>query len=251
MTLSLGSGGRPTVSCLWCEIRSVQAWRKDKNRDDLITHWIWFSVLIRDYWVLNSACTLISGASSKAGFPGFSDAANEIASLKTVSNQPPSLPDVCCDFTLTSARTSTLLRSIPEMYLMSPHSLQAPACTYSSSSRQRTLTPPCPGPDNSTGQSAPLVIGRKHGFSQVWKSQRVSQLTYKRADDKLCVCVLHYVEDVEDVGLVLQRRTLSQLPHQRCKVGVALRVPRKVQISGAVGLHRDIRDLCIKFEQYV
>lgn len=76
-------------------------------------------------------------------------------------------------------------------------------------------------------------------------------MTYKRADDKLCVCVLHYVEDVEDVGLVLQRRTLSQLPHQRCKVGVALRVPRKVQISGAVGLHRDIRDLCIKFEQYV
>lgn len=48
--------------------------------------------LIRDYWVLNSACTLISGASSKAGFPGFSDAANELASLKTVSNQPPSLP---------------------------------------------------------------------------------------------------------------------------------------------------------------
>lgn len=92
MTLSLGSGGRPTVSCLWCEIRSVQAWRKDKYRDDLITHWIWFSVLIRDYWVLNSACTLISGASSKAGFPGFSDAANELASLKTVSNQPPSLP---------------------------------------------------------------------------------------------------------------------------------------------------------------
>lgn len=59
--------------------------------------------------------------------------------------------------TLTSARTSTLLRSIPEMYLMSPHSLQAPASTYSSSNSDRTLTPPCPGPDNSTSQSAPLL----------------------------------------------------------------------------------------------
>lgn len=58
---------------------------------------------------------------------------------------------------LTSAKTSTLLRSIPEMYLMSPHSLQTPACTYNSSSKQRTLTPPSPGPDNSTSQSAPLL----------------------------------------------------------------------------------------------
>lgn len=30
ITLSLGWGGRPTVSCLWWEIRSVQACRKDK-----------------------------------------------------------------------------------------------------------------------------------------------------------------------------------------------------------------------------
>ena len=59
------------------------------------------------------------------------------------------------------------------------------------------------------------------------------------------MCVLHYVEDVEDVGLVLQRRTLSQLPHQRCKVRVAMRVSRKVQISSTVGLQRDFSDLCI------
>lgn len=32
MTLSLGSGGRPTVSCLWWEIRSVQAWGTNKCR---------------------------------------------------------------------------------------------------------------------------------------------------------------------------------------------------------------------------
>lgn len=31
MTLSLGSGGRPTVSCLWWEIRSVQAWGTCKH----------------------------------------------------------------------------------------------------------------------------------------------------------------------------------------------------------------------------
>lgn len=33
MTLSLGSGGRPTVSCLWWEIRSVQAWTKNTGRN--------------------------------------------------------------------------------------------------------------------------------------------------------------------------------------------------------------------------
>lgn len=71
--------------------------------------------------------------------------------------------------TLTSARTSTLLRSIPEMYLMSPHSLQAPASTYSSSNSDRTLTPPCPGPDNSTSQSAPLLKRTKTHDGQLQK----------------------------------------------------------------------------------
>lgn len=47
------------------------------------------------------------------------------------------------------------------MYLISPHSLQAPACVYSSSNNEWTLAPPIPAPDNSTTQSAPLLVGAK------------------------------------------------------------------------------------------
>lgn len=53
--------------------------------------------------------------------------------------------------------------------------------------------------------------------------------------------VLHDVKDVEKVSLVLQRGALLQLPNQSCKVCVALRVLRQVQISTTVGLSRDIR----------
>lgn len=52
--------------------------------------------------------------------------------------------------------------------------------------------------------------------------------------------LLHYVKDVEYVSLVLQSWTLFQLPHQHCKVCVALRVSRQVQISSTVGLVRDV-----------
>lgn len=55
------------------------------------------------------------------------------------------------------------------------------------------------------------------------------------------VAVLHHVEDVEDVRLVLQSRTLFQLPHQRCEVGVALRVSRQVQVGSTVGLEKTLR----------
>lgn len=48
--------------------------------------------------------------------------------------------------------------------------------------------------------------------------------------------VLHYIENVEDVSLVLQSGTLFQLPHQCRKVCVALRVSRQVQISSTVEL---------------
>lgn len=76
----------------------------------------------------------------------------------------------------------------------------------------------------------------------------MTQFTYKSAsaDNKLCVCVvvsvsvLHHVKDVEYVSLVLQSWTLFQLPHQRCKVRVALRVSRQVQISSTMGLVRDV-----------
>lgn len=53
------------------------------------------------------------------------------------------------------------------------------------------------------------------------------------------VSALHYVKDVEDVSLVLQSWTLFQLPHQCCKVCVALGVSRQVQISSTVGLMRN------------
>lgn len=62
----------------------------------------------------------------------------------------------------------------------------------------------------------------------------------------VCVCVyvsmsvLHYIKDVEYVGLVLQRRTLFELPHQRCKVCVPLRVSGQVQVSSTVGLEREV-----------
>lgn len=67
------------------------------------------------------------------------------------------------------------------------------------------------------------------------------------ADDKLFMCVeafmsvLHYVKDVEYVSLVLQSWTLFQLPHQRCKVCVALRIPRQVQLGSTVRLVGDVR----------
>lgn len=61
--------------------------------------------------------------------------------------------------------------------------------------------------------------------------------------------VLHYVKDVEYVSLVLQSRTLFQLPHQCCKVCVALRVPRQVQISSTVGLVRDVRVNILKSQE--
>lgn len=61
--------------------------------------------------------------------------------------------------------------------------------------------------------------------------------------------VLHYVKDVEYVSLVLQSRTLFQLPHQCCKVCVALRVPRQVQISSTVGLVRDVRVNMLKSQE--
>lgn len=54
------------------------------------------------------------------------------------------------------------------------------------------------------------------------------------------ISVLHYVENVEDVSLVLQSGTLFQLPHQRRKVCIALRVSRQVQISSTVELVRDV-----------
>ena len=59
--------------------------------------------------------------------------------------------------------------------------------------------------------------------------------------------LLHYVEDVENVGLVLQSRTLLQLPHQRCEVCVALRVSRQVQISNTVGLLKDVSVKQVQF----
>lgn len=52
------------------------------------------------------------------------------------------------------------------------------------------------------------------------------------------VSVLHHVEDVEQVSLVLQGWTLLQLPNQGCKVCVALRVLRQVQLSRSVRLSR-------------
>lgn len=119
------------------------------------------------------------------------------------------------------------------MYLTRPHSLQAPACTYSSSNRVRTLTTPCPGPDSSTSQSAPLV--------------NTEQLISKRKTTKdalpilemvalLSVAILHDVKDIKDVSLVLQCWTLFQLPHQPYEVCFALWVSRQVQISSTVGL---------------
>lgn len=50
------------------------------------------------------------------------------------------------------------------------------------------------------------------------------------------IYILHHIEDVEYVSLVLQSRTLFQLPHQCCKIGVALRVPWQMQISSTEGL---------------
>lgn len=61
--------------------------------------------------------------------------------------------------------------------------------------------------------------------------------------------VLHDIKDVEDVSLVLQSWTLFQLPHQRSKVRVALRVPRQVQISSTVGLEMDVRVRQIDFRE--